>query len=343
VKQELGLEEVIKLASNESPLGPSPLALEAARQALEQAHRYPGQAEAQLQRKLASRLDPALSEQNILVGNGASDILRMISQAFLFEGGNAIMSQPTFLMYRILTTMYGGTARFVPSTADYRHNLAAMADQIDSETRLVFLCSPNNPTGEIITRQEAETFMAGLPDHVVVIFDEAYCDFVTAPDYADSLGYVKAGRNVLTVRTFSKIAGLATMRVGYAIGPRSLIEYLRHARLPFQTGAVGLKAAAASLDDAAYLSRYRQLVAEERQFLQSTLAQMGLTVLPSQANFITIVDPPLAPTLLAEKLLQQGIIVRPMAAFGLPNGVRVTLGTHQDNLKFIEALQLVLE
>lgn len=343
IKETMGLADVIKLASNESPIGPSPQAIEAARRLLGEAHRYPGAAELKLRRKLAARLDPALTEQNIVTGNGGTDVLRMITQAFVFEGGNTIMAAATFPMYHIFTTMFGGAPRFTDSKMPgYRQNLAAMAEQIDDDTRLVYLCSPNNPTGDIITQAEADNFLARVPEHVVVVFDESYRDFVTDPDYADSLAYIKQGRNVLAVRSFSKSAGLANMRVGYAIGPAELVDYVRHTQLPFHTSAIALAAAAASLEDEAYYDRHRQVVWAERAYLCSAIAELNLNFLPSQANFISIIDPPLEPALLTEALLGQGIIVRAMTAFGLPNALRVTVGIHQENVRFVEALQKVL-
>lgn len=342
IKTQFGFEEVIKLASNESPIGPSPLALEAAQQMLSEAHRYPGITELMLRRKLAARLGPDLSEENVLIGNGGTDMLRVITQAFVFEGGNTIASRVTFPMYHIFTTMFGGTPRLVDPTPDYRHDLAAMAAQIDDDTRLVYLCSPNNPTGDIITQAEVAEFLAHVPDHVIVVFDESYADFVTDPAYPDTLAYVREGVNALVVRSFSKYAGLANLRVGYAIGRAELINYLQRTQWPFHSGAIALAAAMASLDDTAYHKRHREVVLAEQAYLYGMLDELKLKYLPSQSNFVTFIDPPLAPTILAEQLLQQGIIVRPMADFGLPNAIRVTVGSHKENVKFIAALRTIL-
>jgi histidinol-phosphate aminotransferase len=343
VKEELGLDEVIKLASNESPIGPSPLAVEAAQRILSsQAHRYPGAADLILRRKLASQLDPVLDERNIVTGNGGTDVLRMITQAFVFDGGNTVMGRATFPMYHIFTTTFGGTPEFVAPTPTYRQDLMAMAERIDDDTRIVYLCSPNNPTGDIITQAEADDFMTHVPERVIVVFDESYFDYVTEPDYADSLAYVKEARNVLVVRSFSKSAGLANLRVGYVVGRPEIADYLRHTQLPFHTSDVALAAAAASLDDEAYHARHREVVLAEREYLYTALRELNLSYLPSQANFVSIIDPPLEPTALAECLLRRGIIVRAMAAFGLPNAVRVTVGSHQENMKFMAALKKVL-
>jgi histidinol-phosphate aminotransferase len=342
VKDEYRLEAVTKLASNESPVGPSPLAVQAAQEIVHKAHRYPGISERDLCRKLADIHRSDLDQGNFLIGNGGTDVLRMITQAFVFDGGNTVMSHTTFPMYRILTAMFGGEPRRVPQTPDNRQDLEGMRAHIDSDTRLVYLCSPNNPTGNIITRKEAAAFMADVPEHVVVLFDESYIDYVDHPDHADSLEFVRQGRNVVSVRSFSKTAGLANLRIGYLIGPFKLVEYIRHARLPFHTGDIAIGAAAASLDDRDFYHRSRQAVLEGRDFLYQSISDLDLICLPSQANFVTILDPPLDPPTLTEALLRKGFIVRSMEAFGLPEGVRVSIGSPADNMKFINALKEVL-
>lgn len=343
VKEEMQLEEVIKLASNESPVGPSMMAVQAAQRSLAEAHRYPGAAERKLRCKLAERLGDDIAEDNIITGNGATDVIHRITQAFVFDGGNTVMSRTTFPMYRISTTAFGGTPRQVEPSSEYKQDLAAMARQIDHDTRLVYLCSPNNPTGHIITQDEADEFMAQVPEYVVVLFDESYHDFVTAPDYADSLAYVKQQRNVFVLRSFSKSAGLANLRVGYAIGPATLTDYVRRTQLPFHTSTVALDAAIASLDDDEYHARSREAVIAGRQFLHAALRDMGLTCYASQANFVVIVDPPHEPEMIAQALLRLGVIVRVMAAFGLPNAFRASVGSQRDNERFIDALKSVLD
>jgi histidinol-phosphate aminotransferase len=343
VQAEMGLDEIIKLASNESPVGPSPKAIRAAQKMLEKAHRYPGVVDRELRCNMATRLGPGLDQYNIVLGNGGTDVLRMITQAFVFDGGNTIMSRATFPMYRILTTTFGGTVRFVEMRHDYRHDLDATVDLIDDDTRIVFLCSPNNPTGRIITQAEADAFMAQVPAHVIVVFDEAYYDYVTDPEYANSVAYIKEGRNVLSVRSFSKTAGLANMRVGYLVGPAELADYICHTRLPFHIGDIALASASASLDDEVYRVRHLKTMLEGRAFLESAMREMKLNCLSSQANFVTFINPPLEPDTLVEGLLRRGIIVRGMAPFGMANAVRVSVGSPDDNQKFIEALQQVLD
>ncbi len=343
IKEQLGLDEVIKLASNESPIGPSLMAVEAAKKALPDIHRYPGTAAQDLQRKLADMRGPGLTEKNFLIGNGGADILRMIAQAFVFDGGNVVMSRVTFPLYYMLTTIFGGEARRVDPRADYSHDLRAMADAIDEDTRLVFLCSPNNPTGHIITQKEADAFLKRVPEHVVVVFDEAYHNFVDDPDYANSMDYVREGRNVLILRSFSKTSGLANLRVGYLVGPTELVDYVRHARLPFHTSDVALAAASASLDDVDYHKRHREAVAAGCDFFCEAFAKLNLTFLAGHTNFVAIINPPLRAPDLIEALLQRGFIVRPMNAFGISDAVRITVGTPEENRKFVVALEGILE
>ncbi|HLF90680.1 MAG TPA: histidinol-phosphate transaminase [Anaerolineales bacterium] len=342
VKEELGLKEITKLASNESPIGPSPQAIEAARSLLEQAHRYPGVLDRTLRRTLAERLNPPLQEDNFVTGNGGTDILRMITQAFIFDGGNTVMCRTTFPMYKILTTTFGGESKIVEPAPDYRHDLTAMAEHIDDDTRLVFLCSPNNPTGHIISHREAENFLDRVPPHVVVVFDESYYDYVGDPAYANTPAFIREGRNVLAVRSFSKAGGLANLRIGCLIGPVELADYVRHTRLPFHTGDIALAAALASLDDEVFLARQKQAVQAGRAYLLEALTGLGLKCLSSQANFVTFYDPPLPAASIVASLLHLGFIVREMTAFGMPNAIRVSAGTQEENAKFIEAMQTVL-
>ena len=343
VQAELGLDDVVKLGSNENPLGPSPLAVEAARNVLVEAHRYPNHWEKALRRKLAPTIDPTFTENYILTGNGGCDVLRMVTQAFMCDGGQTITASATFPMFSILTTMFGGHTIEVPVAADYRIDLPAILKAITPDTRLIFLCTPNNPTGTIITQREADAFMAEAPDHVVVVFDESYGDFATDPEHVNSIDYIKQGRNVLSVRSFSKKSGLANVRVGYAIGRPELIEYLLHTQLPFNTGSISLAAAAASLDDHDYQRRSLQLVQDERAYLYDALDALDLNTVRSEANFVLIVDLPMNAQDLVDALLRQGIIVRWAGSMGLPNAVRVTLGTHEENERCVAALRTVLE
>ncbi|MBW8012401.1 MAG: histidinol-phosphate transaminase [Chloroflexi bacterium] len=342
VKKENNLVEVIKLASNESPTGSSPLAVEAARNFLDEAFRYPGVIERDLRQSLAEYTDPGLTERNFLIGNGGTDVIRMIIQAFVFDGGNTVMSQATFPMYHIFTTAFGGKPKRVPPTLGYKHDLDEMSKLIDEDTRIVFLCSPNNPSGNIITQSEADEFLSKVPDNVVVVIDEAYHDYITEESRVNSLQYIFEGRNILVVRTFSKSAGLANLRVGYMIGPEDLVEYVSRVKMPFHTGAIALAAANGSLKDKGFRKNNVEAVIDGREYIQEKICELGLNCLPSQANFVTIDSPPLGANGLTEALLQRGVIVRAMEGFGIPNAIRITVGSKKENDMLLTTLEEIV-
>jgi histidinol-phosphate aminotransferase len=343
VQEELGLQEVVKLASNENPLGPSPAAVAALHESLQHAHRYPGIAERELRRGLADAHGKGFTDKHFIIGNGGTDVLRMIAQAFIFDVGESVMGRVTFPLYSLLTTMFGGMSIKVDPAEGYALDLPAMAEAVGPDTRLVWFCSPNNPSGLIIGQSEADAFIDALPDHVVVVFDESYCDYVTDREVANSTRYVLQGRPVVVVRSFSKSSGLANLRVGYGIAHPELIEYLLHTVLPFNTGAPVMQAAMASMDDVEFQDRSRKLVQEERDFLFTRLGAMGLNSHPSQANFIFVTDVPGGGQEFAKMMLRTGVIVRPMDGFGEPNGIRVTVGLREQNEQLLKAVSEVLE
>ena len=343
VREELGLEEVVKLASNENALGASPKAVAALHESLQQAHRYPGIADRELRRRLANSHGAGFTEKHFIIGNGGTDVLRMIAQAFIFEAGESVMGRVTFPLYSLLTTMFGGTSIKVDPVEGYALDLPAMAKAVGPDTRLVWFCSPNNPSGSIIGQSEADAFIDTLPDHVVVVFDESYCDYVTDRSAVNSTQYVLQGRPVVVVRSFSKSSGLANLRVGYGIALPEIIEYLLHTVLPFNTGAPVIRAAIASMDDHEFKERSRKFVEEERDFLFTRLSDLGLNSHPSQANFIFVTDVPGGGQGFAEKMLHSGVIVRPMDAFGEPNGIRVTVGLREQNEQLLNAVSDILE
>jgi histidinol-phosphate aminotransferase len=343
VREELGLEEVLKLASNENPLGASPLAIAALQSALAETHRYPGVAERELRRRLARYHGGGLSPENFIIGNGGSDVLRIIAQSFIFDGGETVTGRVSFPLYTLLTVMFGGRPVVVEPRADYGFDLAAMAHAVNADTRIVWLCSPNNPTGAVLRQSDVDAFIAGLPQHVVVVLDESYTDYVDDPQALDGLRCLGSGRPVVVVRSFSKCGGLANLRVGYGVSSPEIIEYLHHVVLPFNTGAPVMRAAAASLDDEEHHRRGRELVRQERDFLCERVIALGLTCLPSQANFVLLVDPPGGAAALADAVLRRyGIITRPAGGFGMPNALRVTVGLHEHNERFVHALERAL-
>ncbi len=346
VQAEYGLTDVVEMGSNESPFGLSPVAVAAFHDALQNAHRYPGVADKRLRQKLAAhfnaRATASFSEQNFLTGNGLTDVIRMIVQAFVFDGGETIACTPTFPMYRLLTQEFGGKCREV-SHKNYRHDLSAMADAITEQTRAIFVCNPNNPTGTLVTRDEVEAFVQRVPPSVVVVFDEAYYEFADDLDYSNALDYVRAGRDqVIVLRTFSKAYSMAGLRVGYAIGTPAMIEYLAHAQIVFNTGDPILYAAAAALDDQEHVERTRKMIAAEKQFLYDGLTRLGLQYVPTQANFVLLVNLPRDVKTINEGMLRRGVIVRLMGGFGMPDAIRVTIGTRAQNERMLWAMGEVL-
>ncbi|MCG3139157.1 MAG: Histidinol-phosphate aminotransferase [Anaerolineae bacterium] len=343
VQEEYGLTEVIKLASNENPLGMSALARAAFERALNEAHRYPAVGDRNLRRKLAglynTRHNATFTQDNFLTGNGIGDVLRMITESFIFDGGETVICSATFPLYRILTTQFGGKLVAVPHK-NYYHDLPAMLDAITSDTRLVILCNPNNPTGTLISRDHVNEFMARVPPHVVVVFDESYYEIVEDPNYSNAIEFIHQGRDqVILLRGFSKVHGLASLRIGYALGTHAMIEYLHHAQLTFNTGDPVFYAAMAALDDQAHIDAVRQLIATEKHYLYEGLSELDLSFIPTAANFLLLVDLPRATKYIYEELLKRGVIVRVATGFGLPDAIRVSIGTHRENEKFLHALK----
>jgi histidinol-phosphate aminotransferase len=341
VQKEYGLERIIKLASNENPYGPSPLAVEAIGRSITEAHRYPGIIENDLRAKLAERTDPEFDEDSIIIGNGSCDVLRMVCLAFLQHGGESIICVSTFPMYRVYTEMFGGDLVLIEAK-EYAYDLSAMARRITDRTRLIFVTNPNNPTGTLLSQQEVDDFMDQVPERVVVVFDEAYYDYVEDEDYADVTKYIKEGRNVIVTRTFSKIHGLAGLRVGHGVARKEMIEYLHHARSPFHVGSVNLVGAVASLDDEEHIRKSRSKNASEKRYLYEQFDRLDLAYVPSHANFILMPEIKYEEQAMSEAFLRRGVIVRPASSFGVPGAIRVTVGTREENERLIWALEEIL-
>jgi len=339
IRRKYGLEEIIKLASNENALGPSPLAMEAMQKTLAGVHRYPPAADDELRAKLASTLsDSGLSEECFITGNGSCDVLAMITRAFICEEGDeAIICPPTFLVYEILVNICGGKCVFVNLKDDFSCDLSQVLVSITDRTRLIFLCNPNNPTGTMIPRAELDDFLAKVPSSVLVVIDEAYWEYADPELLPDTLACIREGRNVLSIRTFAKVYGLAGLRIGYGIAYEELAQYIRRLRLPFHINAVTMRGAIAALDDQEHVEKSVQHNRVEREFLYAGLEDLELPYARSQTNFI-IVRPGYDPQLICERLLEKGVIIRPMAAFRAPDCFRITVGTRAEN----ERLLLVL-
>jgi histidinol-phosphate aminotransferase len=344
IRHKYGLEEICKLASNENALGPSPLAVEAMQKTLANVHRYPPVADDELRAKLASTLsDSGLSAESFITGNGSCDVLAMVTRAFLCEEGDeAIICPPTFLVYEILVNICGGKCVFVDLKDDFAYDLPQVLDSITDRTRLIFLCNPNNPTGTLIDRDELDDFLAQVPSCVLVVIDEAYWEYADPELLPDTLAYIREGRNILSIRTFAKVYGLAGLRMGYGIAYEELAQYLRRLRLPFYINAVSMRGAIAALDDREHVEKSVQHNRIERGFLYAGLDDLELPYARSQTNFI-LVRPGYDPQLIYERLLEQGVIIRPMAAFRAPDCFRITVGTRAENERLLQVLGDVMD
>lgn len=336
-----GLSDVLKVASNENALGPSPLAFSAIQAALSSLHLYPGVQASDLLQKLAVKLGHGLTPEHLIFGNGSSDVLRMITQTFLQPGERALIAAPTFPMYEILVRLFRGEVVKVP-LCDQRVDLEALLQALDDRVRLVFVCNPNNPTGTIVSHDQVRAFLERLPPHVVAVFDEAYIDFVDAPAFPRMLEFIQAGHRVLVTRTFSKLYGLASLRAGYGIGPPDLIAAVRARQLQFNCSRLALVGAAAALDDAEHAACTRAMVQAGRAYFYRELEALGMGCVRSQGNFVFLNQLPVAADRLCAAMLQAGVIVRQTDAFGLPENIRLTVARPEDNQRVIAALTQAL-
>lgn len=337
VARELGLEPagILKLASNENPLGPSPLALAAATRALAHSELYPDGGCFVLRQKLAAR--HGLAAEQFVVGNGSNELLELLGHVFLRPGDEVVMGAPAFIVYKLVALLFGARPVEVP-LVEHRHDLEALARAVTPRTKLVFLPSPNNPTGTANTEAEIHALVRGLPEQVVFVFDEAYAEYLDNPP--DLRPLLAEGRKVIGLRTFSKIFGLASLRVGYGYTSPELAGLLNRVRQPFNVNAIGQAAAVAALDDADFMARARVTNAAGLRQLESALAGRGLAIVPSVANFL-LVRVGDGARVFAE-LQRRGVIVRPMKPYGMPEWVRVTVGNSVQNERFLAALDQVL-
>ena len=333
VARELGLEpsSIVKLASNENPLGPSPRALEAMRACLERSHFYPDGGGYYLREAIGDRC--GLKRENVILGCGSNEVIEFIGHAFLKPGDEIVTAQHAFVVYKLMATLFGARTVEVPDPG-YKHDLDAMAAAITPATREVFIANPNNPTGTLVSQAEIDRFMAKVPDHVVVVFDEAYFEFLeNAPD---TLKFVREGRNVVVLRTFSKIQGLANLRIGYGLANPELISVLQKTRQPFNANGIAQAGALAGLLDQEHQDKTRRITDEGRAYLQDSFTRLHLEFIPSHANFVLVkVGDGKA---VFNALMRQGIIVRDMAAYKLPQWIRVSVGTMDQNMRFVTAL-----
>lgn len=335
LERELGITGSIKLASNENPLGPSKKAVAAVSNALKDLHRYPDGSGYYLKEKLSSRLN--VPTDMIILGNGSNEIIELLIRTFLRPGDETVMADPSFAVYPLVTMAAGGTSILVPLDKGFRHDLPAMAKAITEKTRIVFIANPNNPTGTVVLKEEFSAFMKDVPEEVIVCVDEAYCEFVRRADFPETIEYVKNGHPVVALRTFSKIYGLAGLRCGYGVADARIINYMDRVRQPFNVNSLAQAAALAALDDSEHLKATLENNKNGLEYLFNELKSFGFEVLPTEANFflVKVGDG----KNVYNGLLKKGVIVRPMASYGLPEYIRVTVGRPDENRRFIKAFK----
>ncbi len=340
VEREYGVSDVAKLASNENPLGPSPRAAEAARAAVSQVNLYPDGSAFVLHRALATHYQVAPEE--VFIGNGSNELIELLVRTFVLDGEEVLTSAQSFIAYKLAANAHGRTLTEAPMKARFHYDLDALKKLLSRKTKIVFLANPDNPTGTWFSEKELLPFLDAAPKDTLVVLDEAYAEYVDAPGYQDSLILRKKYPNLVVLRTFSKIYGLAGLRVGYGLARPDLVEYLDRVRAPFNVNHVAQAAAAAALEDAEHVARSRALVLEQRPALAAGLAELGATVVPSQGNFVLADFPGRPARQLFEDVLREGVIMRPMHGYGFATAQRITVGLPRENEKCLAALRKVL-
>ncbi|OQX56482.1 MAG: histidinol-phosphate transaminase [Candidatus Cloacimonas sp. 4484_209] len=339
LKRQLGIQgEILKLASNENPLGTSPKAVEAMKTNIDKMYLYPDDECFYLKERLSKHLD--VSVENIIIGNGSVELILLSALSYLSPNSEFIMGNQGFAMGKIAAQFMGAKFRGIPEK-DYKHNLQAISDAINDKTRIVYIDNPGNPLGTKLSAGEIENFINSIPDNVLVILDEAYYEFVKDNDFPDSLKFVKDKKNVLVLRTFSKIYGLAGLRIGYGIAPLDIINTIRKTRLPFNVNRMAQIAALAALEDDDHIKHTLEINDTGKKYLTEEFDKMGIFYIPSVTNFITIKTKLDGITLFSE-LQKRGVIIRPLANYGMPEFVRITIGTMKDNEIFIKNLKEIL-
>ncbi|MFT4549276.1 MAG: histidinol-phosphate aminotransferase [Verrucomicrobiales bacterium] len=337
VARELGLnpDDIIKLASNENPIGPSPKAVEAMKLAAESANVYPDGGGYKLRTAIAEKF--GLDRSNIVLGNGSNEIIEFVGHAFLQPGDDVVVADHAFVVYKLMATLFGANTIEVPDPG-FAHDLEAMAAAVTPKTKQLFIANPNNPTGTLVELDAIERLLDKVPDHVVVIIDEAYYEFLDTPP--DTLKFVREGRNVVVLRTFSKIQGLAALRIGYGMAPAHIADVLQKTRQPFNANALAQEGALAGLLDQDHQDKTKALTDEGRAFFEKTFTEMGLEYVPSFANFV-LVKVGDGDAVFAD-MMKKGVIIRAMRGYKLPEWVRISVGTMEQNKRCIEVLRSVL-
>lgn len=338
LERELGIKGSIKLASNENPLGPSPKAVQAIMEKVHGLHRYPDGSGYYLKTKLSEKF--GLPADRIILGNGSNELIELIVRTFLSSGDHVVQAFPTFLVYEKVVTGAGGMITSVP-LSDFRIDLDAVYREITPKTKIVFINNPNNPTGTALSKEELFDFLRQVPEDVIVALDEAYIEFVSDETTAQGLELLTKHPCLCVLRTFSKLYGLAGLRIGYGFASEKIIDYMNRVRQPFNANTLAQAAAMAALDDAEFVSKTLKLTREGLAYLYQSLDHMGLEYLPTQTNFFLIKVPPGGKSVY-NRMLKQGVIVRAMDAYGLPDYIRINVGLAEENERFIETLKKVL-
>jgi histidinol-phosphate aminotransferase len=338
LERELGITGSIKLASNENPLGPSPRAVEAIAAAVSRLNRYPDGSGYYLKKKLSQKF--GIPAERVILGNGSNEIIELIIRTFLSPGEHVVQAFPTFLVYEKIVRGAGGSITSVP-LSNLRIDLAEVREAIEANTKLVFVNNPNNPTGSVASDSEMRRFLGGLPEGILVALDEAYIEFVTDEGGAEGTRLLKDFPRVIVLRTFSKLYGLAGLRVGYGFAAPELVDYMNRVRQPFNVNSLAQAAATAALDDDAFVSKTLRLVRDGLDYLYGELETMGMEYVPTQTNFF-LIKVPQGGKRIYELMLREGVIVRSMESYGLPEYIRINVGLPEENERFIKTLAKVL-
>ena len=338
LERELGIHDAIKLASNENPLPPSGRVQRAILAAVNHLNRYPDGSGFYLRQALAKK--HGVSPDQVVLGNGSNELIELLVRTFLRPGDEAVVPHPSFVVYPMIVQAAGGV-RVMVMLKEHRLDLEAMARAITPMTKVVFVANPNNPTATIVTADEIEHFMARVPERTIVVFDEAYIEFALGPDFPEALNYVKQGRKVVVLRTFSKAASLAGLRVGYGVADADAVALMNRIRQPFNVNSLAQAGALAALEDEGHILECVRTIEAGRHFLYDEFKTLGVRYVPSRANFI-LVDVGRSAADIYQKLLHEGVIVRPMTPFGMETALRITVGTPEENRKLVNALRTAL-
>jgi histidinol-phosphate aminotransferase len=338
LERELGIHDAVKLASNENPLPPSDRVQQAIIAAIAQLNRYPDGSGFYLRQAIAKK--HGFTPDQVVLGNGSNDLIELVVRSFMRPGDEAVVPHPSFVVYPMIVQAVGGI-RVMVMLRDHRLDLEAMARAITPHTKVVFIANPNNPTATIVTADEVEHFMARVPERTIVIFDEAYMEFALGPDFPDTLSLIRQGRKVVVLRTFSKAASLAGLRVGYAVADADAVALMNRIRQPFNVNALAQAAALAALEDDTHIVECVRMIEAGKAYLTAEFRTLGLKTVPSRANFI-LVDVGRSAADIYQKLLHEGVIVRPMTPFGMETALRISIGTPEENRRLVKGLRAAL-